>query len=274
MTDGADDTLASLFDRVEPVESDVDALDGRVVAFADQRKQIKEVVQLLAEGDGPPTILFATPDAVEVCSRWKGWFEVATRVSDLVESGTLVVRETPLTRATPTVVGDERAGVLVSLFGNQLSCCGPADLHAGLAELVAGTEPYDPPVPSIDTIFRALRQEFDASVAADFTAATETAFRSEDDVDGLQLFVLVAAVHQLRWSTLWHLVRDVGVASDKILRERKDQLLSRGLICERPDTEYDGPGQAAKQLHLPEEFDVAPDDGVPDLLLRQLVVGG
>lgn len=270
-----EEAFTALFDEAEPLESAVDALDGRVVVFARRRERVVTVVNLLADRDGPPTLLVVDSEATPILSRRLGWFEVTTRASDLVASGRLTIRETDLPAGTPTAIDARELTVLGTLIDRPVRFRHPVTdgVREGLAGLVREAEPFEPPLPGIDTITDGLASTFGPRVATDFTDAVETASRTRTDIDGLLVLLLVGATHRLRWNELRETAAELGLATANPLRERKAQLLGRGLIRERPETDYDGPGRPPKVLTLPDRLGVAPEDGVPDSLLRRVVSG-
>lgn len=266
------DALRGLLDRLEPVEAAGGPLDGRVVVFARTRERVVTIVELLTERGGPPTTLVVDADATPILSR-QGWFEVTTRASDLVADGTLAIRETQLPAETPTAVGNDRIAVLATLFDATVELSRPLErrLREGADELVERAAVYDPPLPGVRAITDRLETEFDPRVAADFADAVDTVTRSGNDIDGLLLLLIVGAIHRLRWKTIRDTAAELGLATANPLRERKTTLLDRGLLRERPDTEYDGPGRPPNILCLPDRLDVGPEDGVHNSLFRRVV---
>lgn len=273
--ESAREAVGSLLDRLDPLQTDEEWIDGRVLLFGTTRTRVQTVVDLLTDREGPPVVLVADADATPILNRRVGSFETATRASDLLDAGTLELRETELPATPPDAVGHDRVGLLGSLpltttvATDELS----DDARTATLRLARRADSVEPSVPGMDAITSGLASAFDDRVATDFAESVDTNPHRGDDLDGLKLLLLVAAVHRLRWNDLRETADELGIASAKPLRKRKRALLDAGWILERPATEDDDPGRPPNVLTLPDRIDVSPGGGLPDLLARRAASG-
>jgi hypothetical protein len=192
-------------------------------------------------------------------------FLIASRVADLVESGTVELRATSEPLHNTLVVGDESVVAFVSVDGQVAALAESddtlsADTVARYRAKFDDAEPFTLRTPGRTRLLETLESEFDATMREDLRTVFDSAdaLTGEDGhLDVVQVCLLLAARHEHLLYDISGWGEDVGVASKATFSRTKTSLEEAGLIeTEKVPLEVGRP----RQRLIPKDEELAAAD--------------
>lgn len=201
-------------------------------------------------------------------------FVAASRAANLVEAGTLGVRERNGGGDTPTIVGDERvyAPLLMDGTGAAIAArSGSYVEHAADAatEVWESGESFSLRTPALDRLRSTMETDLGETVRADFDNGLSTVAgqRDSESFEAVTAAVVVAAANDILHYDLSRWGEEVGLASKATFSRRKGELEDLDVVTtEKVPVEM---GRPRQRLQLTNEYrEMLAEHGVDELVAR------
>jgi hypothetical protein len=209
---------------------------GEVIAVGLDENVTRELVEMLAESEEPPTVRLLAGDDV---LKWlRDDFMLASTAAELREADVLELRAAAERLDDTLLVTEEMVVSLLTPNDEQSAALATDD-----GEFVAAVrerwdafwedgEQFALRTPAYSRVLETLADEFDSAMESDFETVLESvAGMDEDgDLDEVVVSLLVAAKHEQLLYDISHWGEDADVASKATFSRKKTQLEEQGLL--------------------------------------------
>jgi hypothetical protein len=209
---------------------------GEVIAVGLDENATRELVEMLAESEEPPSVRLLAGDDV---LKWlRDDFMLASTAAGLHEADILELRAAAERLDDTLLVTEEMVVSLLTPDDGQSAALVTDDEEfvAAVRErwnnLWEDGEQFDLRTPTYSRVLETLADEFDSAMEADFETVLETVadMDTDDWLDEVAVSLLVAAKHEQLLYDISHWGEDAGVASKATFSRKKTQLEEQGLL--------------------------------------------